>query len=258
MSTQTTTATKRQILVIGATGRVGSQTINELARYYSDQFYIVAGVRSKSEKAREQRHWAGRTRVIYIDAEEPTSLAFNNIDILFIIPRLLNNLFPFRSTSSRQDHVKHVKAYVDAAIQNKMSFNLLSIVLPRDENILFAKQFNEMENYVATCNIPNCFLRCGYFQHNFLLQADDNVIRLPINAGHMSPLNVIDVARAACSIFTDPQVHAGKSWHLFGLGIANFQIEVWQSLQPRGLNGDGIAKAASKGLGREIIFANVS
>ncbi|RUP52263.1 hypothetical protein BC936DRAFT_149832 [Jimgerdemannia flammicorona] len=205
MSTQTTTATKRQILVIGATGRVGSQTINELARYYSDQFYIVAGVRSKSEKAREQRHWAGSTRVIYIDAEEPTSLAFNNIDILFIIP------------SSRQDHVKHVKAYVDAAIQNKMSFILLlSIVLPRDENILFAKQFNEMENYVATCNIPNCFLRCGYFQHNFLLQADDNVIRLPINAGHMSPLNVIDVARAACSIFTDPQVHAGKAYNLVG------------------------------------------
>ncbi|ORZ33199.1 hypothetical protein BCR44DRAFT_50108 [Catenaria anguillulae PL171] len=156
-------------------------------------------------------------------------------DILFIIP------------SNAENRVEQVVNYVRAAVRDRVKFILLlSLVQPTSaagKQSLFARQFQDMETLVSESGIPCAFLRSSFFMQSLLSHyreiRDYCTISLPIGRGTTAPVDVKDVARAACAILVDPAMHAFKAYDLMG---------------PQVLSGDDLAAAASRALGRRITF----
>jgi uncharacterized protein YbjT (DUF2867 family) len=146
-----------------------------------------------------------------IDADDLRSLDFTGADLLFIIP------------SNAENRVDQVRNYVEAARRDGVRYILLlSVVLSEARDNIFARQFHDMERFVSDSGIPCTFLRCTFFQQNLFAHAEEirklGIISLPIGRGKCAPLHVLDVARAACAILSNPNLHVRKAYDLVGPG----------------------------------------
>lgn len=124
--------------------------------------------------------------MLTLDADNPSTLDFSGVDMVFIIP------------SNHENRVEQVRNYVDACRRDGVKYVLLLSVLGAESRgTLFARQFRDMElalqnsgmffdfhllicramnfyglTYFYTTGIPCTFLRCGFFTENMFLQAD--------------------------------------------------------------------------------------
>jgi NAD(P)H dehydrogenase (quinone) len=69
--------------------------------------------------------------------------------------------------------------------------------------------------------------------------AQKGLIRLPFGNGHHAPIAAEDQARLIAAILANPAPHSGKTYDLFG---------------PVEMDWNGVAKAVSDALGREVIY----
>lgn len=113
-------------------------------------------------------------------------------------------------------------------------------------DILFSRQFRIPEKAIIETKIPYSFLRCMYFQENFLWVKDSiakGEIFLPTGEGKIPLISVKDIAAVALEILLNPEKHEFKKYELTG---------------PRALSGDEIAKELSDAIGKEVKFHNLS
>ena len=215
----------RKILVVGATGTVGSRVAAALAAEGMD---YVCGVR---------RGDASRHPSVLLDFAQPETFAaaLAGVDRVFLIaPGFTDDadalLSPFLAAVARAG-VRHV---------------LYSSVIGAEYAPNGAHR--RVERALEASGVAWTFFRPNFYLQNFITYEADAVlgrgeIPLPTGDGAASYLDVGDLAAAAARVLAAPQAHAGKAYTLTG---------------PAPLSHGAIAAALTDVLGSTVTFTNPS
>jgi len=224
------------ILIIGATGNVGIETIKFLKKKnVSGGYKIRAAVRDRDlQKAQLRFQDIPGIELVHCDLNEPESIdqAFVGVTKVFLILGL---------HLERQLHVQRV---VDASLRAGVEhFLFLSVVGCDSKSILFAKQFKEGEEIIQNSGLVWTFLRTIFFQNNFLnfsKQIKEGRLPFAWREGKFAPLCVCDIGEAAANILLGRIVdHAYKIYNMTG---------------PDLLDGYQMAEIFSRHLGRPMKY----
>jgi uncharacterized protein YbjT (DUF2867 family) len=212
-----------QILVVGATGTVGSRVAAALAASGAD---FVCGVR----QGEGIRHPS-----VPLDFAQPETFAraLRGVDRVFLIaPGFTEDaaalLAPFLAAVSAAG-VRHV---------------LYSSVIGAEYNP--AGPHRRIERALEDSGVPWTFFRPNFYLQNFLTYEADAVlgrgeIALPTGDGAASYLDTGDLAAAAVRVLAAPAAHAGRAYTLTG---------------PAALSHGAIAEALTAALGFPVRFTD--
>jgi len=223
------------ILIIGATGHVGKNTISSLkSDKGSSKFTIKAGVRNL-ETAKAGLDSFG-IDLVYLDLDKPETFepALKGVNKVFLI------------LSYNYKGIQYVKEITEAAKAAKVEhFAFLSIIgcEKKPESFPFIKQFREAEEYIENSGLTWTFLRCSFFQENCVTFASiikEGKLILGARDVKVAPVSVKDVGEAAANI-------------LLGR-ISDHASKIYQLTGPELLSGDEMATIFSKVLTKEIKF----
>ncbi|MCL6258850.1 NmrA family NAD(P)-binding protein [Aquiflexum sp. TKW24L] len=204
---------KKQVLVTGATGNVGFETIKSLLRIDHD-LEIVAGVRDvEKEKARFK---GMDIKVIPFDFERQDGFgqALYGISILFLLrpPQI-------------SDAKKFFQPLVDAAKTAKIEHIVFLSVQGADKNK--AIPHYKIEQIILKSGIPFTFLRPAYFMQNFLTTlkkdlVEKNEIYLPAGKAKFTIVDLIDVGEVGARILSKPEMHINQAYDLTNQELLTF------------------------------------
>lgn len=202
-----------RVLVIGATGKVGSELVKLLSR--NGKMYRVAtrhpsmatGVFGKASDVTE------------FDYENPRTFApaLAGIDKIFLIARPGDN------------HSDKVAApFIDEAKKAgvRLIVNLTAMGVENDDTFML----RILEKYIEDSGIPYTHLRPNWFMQNFNsppmlteIKATDK-LHLPAADAALSFIDVRDIAAVAYAALTD-KTHEGKAYTLTGgEALSHFQV----------------------------------
>jgi len=193
---------RRKILVTGATGQIGGALVRLLSADSSLQ--VVAAARNL-DKA---RNLGVQTVLFDYDREETLAPALNGIDSVFML------------TGYTVDMLKQSHAFVNAAKKADVKY-IVHLGAPGDDNTKIGHwtwhQF--VERYIEWSGISFTHLRPELFMQNLLgyggAQAEGNgVIRHYVADASISWVDTDDVAAVAAVALQNPEIHAGKTYHL--------------------------------------------
>jgi NAD(P)H dehydrogenase (quinone) len=196
------TTSKRKILVTGATGQVGGELIRLLA--HDDSLEVVAAARNP-DKA---NHLGVPVVLFDYERKETFAPALEGVDSLFIV------------TGYTVDMLKQSYALVNAAKRAGVKY-IVHLGAPGDDDTPVAHwawhQF--VERYIERSGFAFTHLRPELFMQNLLgyggSEAEgDGVIRHYIGDAKVSWVDVKDVAAVAAVALQNPDIHAGKTYHL--------------------------------------------
>lgn len=193
---------KRNILVTGATGQIGGALVRLLVA--DSELRVVAAARSP-EKAKSL---GVPVVVLDYDREETLAPALEGVDSLFMV------------TGYTVDMLKQSKAIINAAKRAGVK-HIVHLGAPGDDDTKVGHwgwhQF--VERYIEWSGIAFTHLRPEIFMQNLLsyggAEAEGKgVIRHYIGDARISWVDCDDVAAVAAVALKDPEVHAGKTYHL--------------------------------------------
>ncbi|HEX8904304.1 MAG TPA: SDR family oxidoreductase [Longimicrobiaceae bacterium] len=192
------------ILVTGATGKVGSALVEQLAA----RGEAVRVLARSPEKARAQLP-AG-VEVAQGDLKDRPSLdaAFAGVDRLFLL-----------AATDRQQ-VEMERNAIDAAKRAGVKHIVKLSVLGADEQspVVLARWHRQVERELAESGIPFTLLQPTFFMQNFLGSAgtiqSDGAIYAPVR-GKTSFVDARDIAAVAVAALTE-EGHAGKTYVITG------------------------------------------
>ena len=196
------------IFVIGATGPIGSATVQALSDKYAGKFDIRAGVRNP-EKADKLKTLPGVTVVQATMGDEDNLVgALSGIEALFIVTPGVENRVELV--------VKTAEAAKAAGVQFLLVVSGATAVLT---DTIFGKQLSEMEAAVAKLSVPHAFLRLAFFLENYLSFKDaiqaQNSIYSPQDPSKPTLLVAVgDVGKAAATVLANWQKHVNKTYTL--------------------------------------------
>jgi NAD(P)H dehydrogenase (quinone) len=199
------TVTLPRILITGATGQVGSKTIEFLLADKS--IAIVAAVRTQ-EKAAPFTARGIATVILDFDDESTHSKAFENIDRVFMV------------TGYTVDMLRQSKALLDAAKKQGVQHIVhLGACGPDDTSIGHWAWHQLVERYVEWCGFTYTHLRPQDFMQNLLGYGGkkaivDGVIYHYVANARLSWVDLEDVAQVAALALVHPEQHAGKTCRL--------------------------------------------
>ena len=226
---------KPVIFVIGATGNIGSATLQALSSKYAGQFDIRAGVRNP-DKADKLRELAGVTVVQATQGDKDNLVGvLKGVDALYII------------APGTENRAELVIKTAEAAKAAGVKFVLvLSVPTANLTDTIFGRQLNEVETSVAKLNIPHAFLRLPLFVDNYWAFKDpiqsQNSIFLPVDPSKpFTPVVVEDAGRAAAAVLADWKKHENKTYTI---------VSERHSY-------DDVAKAFSEAVGKEVKYVRV-
>lgn len=221
-----------KILVIGATGTIGTHLCNRLLAAQSDFVALVRNPR----KAGAMKDIGIKT--VSGDLSDMDSLldAMEGIEKLFLlsvtspdIPRLQGNAVNVAKTKG----VRHIVKVSVRGAATDAHFNL-------------ARFHGEAEQIIRDSGIPFTFLRPHSFMQNLFFDAktirEQNVIYSSLGTGRIPMIDARDIAEVALTALTQ-QGHKGKSYYLTG---------------PQAIAYKDIAEELSKGLSRKISVTRIS
>lgn len=196
-----------RILITGATGNVGIETINFLFQYLSDE-EIIAGVRN-IEKAQCLYPELKNLMYRYFDFEDADSYksAFEGIDVLFLLrpPQIADVdkvFFPMVESVCQCGISKVVFLSVQGA--EKMSF------------IPHAK----IEKLIRKNNLQYVFLRPSYFMQNLTTTLADDIknrkIVLPAGKAKFNWVDVINIGEVAAKVLLDFRRYCNQALEITG------------------------------------------
>jgi uncharacterized protein YbjT (DUF2867 family) len=201
----------KTILLVGATGRVGSELMNLLVEKGEP-------VRAATRNPAGHRFPASVSAVNF-DFDEPGTFApaLDGVDRLFLIARPGDN---------HSD--KAAMPLIDEAKKQKIDLivNLTAMGVEQDETFML----RVLEKYVEASGIPFVHLRPNWFMQNFdsgPIFADiraTRAIHLPAADARLSFIDVRDIAAVACEALTKPR-HRGNAYTLTGAeALSHFAV----------------------------------
>ena len=194
-----------RVLVTGATGQVGSRTIDRLLLEKNVQ--IVAAVRSATKA--EPFTARGLPHVILDLDDEATHLpALQGIDRLFVV------------TGYTVDMLRQSKALLDNANKAGVHHVVHLGACGRDDTTVAHWAWHQLvERYVQWCGFSYTHLRPETFMQNVLSYGGkpaigNGVVTAFVAGARLSWVDVDDVAQVAALALAHPDVHAGKTYRL--------------------------------------------
>ena len=200
---------KLVVFVIGATGYVGSATVQVLAEKYGSKVEIRAGVRNP-DKADKLKAISG---VSVVKAEMGTTELKNTLKgvdcLLIVIPAVENRAELAISTA---------KLAKEAGVKHQVVVSGLTADL---KDTLFGGQCNQIETAVKALGVTYTFLRLPFF-FEFYFGFKDTIRNVGAIYAPMDPsktfsqVSVGDIGRAAAAILVNPVKHPNKTYDIVG------------------------------------------
>jgi uncharacterized protein YbjT (DUF2867 family) len=189
------------VLVIGATGTVGSEVARQLA---------IAGDRPRvlvRDAGQARRRLGEVADVVLGDLDRPESLetALVGVDRVFLLSR---------QTLRQPDQER---AVIAAAAHSHVRYVVKLSVFRADENspLRIARQHREIERALEESGLAYTFLRPVFFMQNLFGMLRQDTIRTAAGAGRAAMVDARDIASAAAALLTG-QAHHGRSYTLTG------------------------------------------
>ncbi len=214
-----------RVLVLGATGGVGSLVARELEA--QAQVEVVRATR----KPRQMEAWRteGKSSVL-LDLDDPETFpkALADIERLFVMTGYTMNM------------VTQTKTLTDAAVDAGVGFIVHLGVLSNGKSTDPHYAWHELvERYISTSGVPCCHLHANFFMENLLsfMRISKSVLTWPMGNRSIGWVAGEDLASVAAKVLAEgPEVHAGKAYPL--------STDV--------VDGPQLAAVLSKALGQEI------
>ena len=199
------TSQKPTVLITGATGQIGGDTLRNLLA--DDSITLVAAVRSAA-KAKPFEALGIRTVMLDFDKEETLAPALQGIDRALLV------------TGYTVDMLRQSKAFLDQAKKAGVQHIVHLGACGRDDTTIGHWAWHQfVERYIEWCGFSFTHLRPECFMQNLLsydgTQAVKNgVIEQYTGDAHFSWVDGEDVARVAAQTLLHPQKHGGKTYRL--------------------------------------------
>lgn len=196
---------KPKILITGATGQVGSKTIEFLLS--NKEIEIVAAVRSK-EKAIPFEAKGISTVMLDFDDESTYSTAFEGIDRVLIV------------TGYTVDMLRQSKALLDSAKKAGVKHVVHLGACGRDDTTVAHWAWHQLiERYIEWSGFSYTHLRPETFMQNLLSYGgkkaiENGIIHAYVKGARLSWVDVDDVALVASIALASPELHTGKTYRL--------------------------------------------
>ena len=200
-----TNARRPRILITGATGQVGSKTIDFLQLH--DDVEIIAAVRSP-EKAAGFVAKGIATVTLDLDDEGTHLPALKEIDRLFVL------------TGYTVDMLRQSKALLDNAKKAGVGHVVHLGACGRDDTTVAHWAWHQfVERYIEWAGFSYTHLRPETFMQNVLSYGGkraitDGVINAFVEGARLSWVDVDDVAQVAALALARPDLHGGKTYRL--------------------------------------------
>lgn len=194
-----------KILVTGATGQVGSKTIDFLL--LNKEVEIVAAVRSP-EKAAPFTARGIATVILDFDDEQTHLPALKCIDRIFMV------------TGYTVDMLRQSKALLDNARKAGLKHVVHLGACGRDDTTVAHWAWHQLiERYIEWSGFSYTHLRPEAFMQNVLSYGgkkaiENGVIHAYVKDARLSWVDVDDVAQVAAIALTNPELHGGKTYRL--------------------------------------------
>ena len=194
-----------KILITGATGQVGSKTLDFLLS--NKEIEIVAAIRSP-EKAAAFTAKSIATVILDLDDESTHPPALNGIDRLFLV------------TGYTVDMLRQSKALLDNARKAGVQHVVHLGACGRDDTTVAHWAWHQfVERYIEWCGFSYTHLRPETFMQNMLSYGgqktiNGGVINAFVNDARLSWVDVDDVARVAAVALAHPEQHGGQTYRL--------------------------------------------
>ena len=226
---------KPVVFVIGASGNVGSATVQSLSAKYADKVEIRAGVRNP-EKAEKLKRLPGVTVVqAEMGAKQQLIGIFRGVDALYIV------------TPGTENRAELAISTAEAAKEAGVNF-ILVVSVPTAEltDTVFGKQLSEVEDKISKLGVPYTILRLPFFVENYFGFKDPIVnqssIYTPVDPTKpFISVVVADAGKAGAAILVSYKSHTNKTYTI---------------VSDRHTYND-VAAEFSKALGKEIKYIRV-
>lgn len=201
-----------KILITGATGQVGSKTIEFLTQIGGVE--IVAAVRSP-QKAAAFTAKGIATVILDLDDENTHLPALEGIDRLFVV------------TAYTVDMLRQSKALLDNAKKAGVQHVVHLGACGRDDTTVAHWAWHQLvERYIEWSGFSYTHLRPETFMQNLLSYGgkkaiNNGVINAYVEGARLSWVDVDDVANVAAVALAHPELHSGKT-HRLGYDAKTF------------------------------------
>ena len=202
----------RKILITGATGQVGSRTIDLLLQ--KEDCEIVAAVRSPQKAVAFKERGVG-TVMLDLDDEGTHLAALEGVHTLFVL------------TGYTVDMLKQSKALLDNAKKAGVEHVVHLGACGRDDTTIAHWGWHQfVERYIEWKGFSFTHLRPETFMQNLLSYGGEKtikngVINAFVEGARLSWVDVNDVAEVAALALAHPEVHGGQTYRL-GYDAASF------------------------------------
>jgi len=224
----------QQILITGATGNVGKETIKKLLNSKLENFNVIAGVRDLNE-AKEKLNY-NKLRFIKFDFKNKKLIkkSLQHIDKMLLV---------------RPPAISKVKKYILPVIKEAKINDIKHIVflsLQGVENNPLVPHY-KIEKFIKKEKIPYTFLRPSFFMQNLSTThkkeiKENDEIYIPAGEGKTNFIDVRDIAEAASLVLREEE-HKNKAYELTGKESLSYYE---------------IANILSEELGRKIVYKDPS
>ena len=197
------------VFVIGASGNVGSATVQVLAEKYASKVEIRAGVRNP-DKADKLKAIAGITVVKAEMGSAELKSTLQGVDTLFIVTPGAENRAELAIATA--------KSAKEAGVKHQM---VVSLVIVDHQDILYGRQFTEIETSVKALDVTYTMLRLpGFFENYFGFKdtiKSAGAFYCPVDPSKkFIAASVGDIGKAAAAILVNPANHANKIYKIVG------------------------------------------
>lgn len=225
----------RRILITGATGNMGQETIRELLKTNNENLEIIAGVRNVAKAKKELCKFAGiKFRKFDFMDNQSMEISLNGINqVLLIRPPAISEV------------EEYILPFVKMVKRNPIE-QIVFLSLQGVEKNPIVPHY-KIEKYIKEEDIPYTFLRPSFFMQNLstthrLEIKENNEIFIPAGNGRTNFIDVRDIAEVAALVLTE-KGHLNKGYELTGR---------------RGYTYEEIANILSVILKRKITYKNPS
>ena len=222
------------VLVIGASGSIGTATVAALAAKYADKVEIRAGVRNP-DKADKLKAIAG-VKVVQATMGDKDKLksTLKGVDALYIVTPGTENraqLTIATAETAKEAGVKHLL--------------VVSVFTAQLTDTLFGGQLAEVEDKIEKLGVPHTILCLPIFVETFWGSiVSQGAIYCPVDPEKPFTSVVVedDAGKAGAAILANPSKHAGK---------------IYTIVSDRHTYND-VAQGLSEALGKEVKYNRVS
>ena len=200
---------KPVVFVIGASGNVGSATVQVLAEKYINEVEIRAGVRNP-DKADKLKAIAGISIVKAEMGSTELKATLRGVDTLFIVTPSVENNLKAKLVISTANSAK------EAGVKHQVVVSVPTAADSHRDSLL-GRGFNEIETSVKALGVTYTMLRLPMFFENYFgfkdtIKGEGTIYGPTDPSKKFIAASVGDIGKAAAAILVNPANHANKTY----------------------------------------------